>query len=324
MHTPVALIIFNRPETTKRVFAEIAKAKPRKLFVIADGPRVNYPEDLKNCVAARQILENIYWDCDVAKNYSKVNLGCGKRPATGISWIFEHTDRAIILEDDCVPNQSFFRFCDDLLERFSDDKRIMQISGNNFQFGNKRGPYSYFFSKHNICAGGWATWSRAWKYHDMGLKLWKYLKDTPWLFDITDNQVAINYWKDKFDKAYQSGGEIHFWDYQWTFACWSQNGLSILPNDTLVTNIGFGENGTHTKNPNSSTANLPTTEMNFPLKHPQYVTRDIEADKFFVENLVVPKQKGKMQVDLVSKLCRKIYSNLSSFVKTATSKQHLL
>ncbi len=157
IRTPVALIIFNRPDTTERVFAEIAKARPPKLFIIADGPREDRPGEAERCASARAIVDRVDWNCEVQKNYSDVNLGCGARPATGISWVFDQVEEAIILEDDCIAHPTFFRFCDELLEKYRDDERIMHIAGNNFQFGNQRTSFSYFFSHHNIC-WGWASW----------------------------------------------------------------------------------------------------------------------------------------------------------------------
>ena len=319
MRSPVALIIFNRPDYTARVLDEIAKVKPEKLFVIADGPRDKNNQDEEKCAAARRAIERVDWGCEVIKNYSDINLGCGKRPASGISWVFDHVESAIILEDDCVPNPCFFRFCDELLERYFDDERIMQICGNNFQFGQRRTGFSYYFSRYSIC-WGWATWRRAWKHHDMKLRLWPELKESNWLSDIIGNQIAVDYWKDKFEKAYKRKGEIDFWDYQWSFACWSQNGLSIMPNETLVSNIGCGPNGTHTKNPNIKTANLPRKEISFPLQHPPCVTINFEADNFFIENVVVPKHSKRMKHGLIHRVCKKIFLKLSSFVKVIISK----
>lgn len=298
MQSPVALIIFNRPDTTERVLAEINKAKPKKLFVIADGPRDGNPDDAQRCAAARAVIERMDWQCEVVKNYSDVNLGCGKRPASGITWLFEQVEEAIILEDDCVPHQSFFRFCDELLERYRDDERIMHIAGNNFQFGHQRGPYSYFFSFHNIC-WGWATWRRAWSYFDIKVKQWPAIKDTLWLLDILKDDRAVKHYREIFDMAYD--GNVDFWDYQWTFACWAQNGLSILPNTTLVTNIGCREDATHTKWVNNPISNLPTSEMNFPLQYPPYMVRDSKADQFWIEKLIV-----KTKPTLYSKLRRKL------------------
>ena len=286
VQTPVALIIFNRPHTTERVLARIAEARPRQLFVIADGPRADHPGDSERCAAARAVVDRVDWDCRVIRNYSDVNLGCGRRPASGIDWVFEQVDRAIILEDDCVPHLSFFRFCEELLERYRDDERVMQISGNNFQLGRRRTRYSYFFSCHNIC-WGWASWRRAWRYHDMALGLWPALRDTPWLLDIVGDPRAARVWRRMFDIAHARGGDVDFWDYQWTFACWAQHGLSILPNATLVSNVGFGDDATHTKG-RDKRAHLPTSETIFPLEHPPYVARDAEADRFIVEEVVLP------------------------------------
>lgn len=318
MDTPVALIIFNRPDTTELVFAEIARAKPAKLLIIADGPRKDHPEDRQKCAAARAIINRVDWECEVLKNYSGVNLGCGKRPSTGISWVFTHVDRAIILEDDCVPNPTFFRFCDELLERLHDDERVMQINGNNFQFGHNRTSYSYFFSRHNIC-WGWASWRRAWRYFDMGVKLWPTLRDTSWLQDIAEHPGAVEYWRDKFDRAYDSEGNIDYWDYQWTFACWANNGLSVSPNTTLVSNIGFGKEATHTKSPNTILAELPSDEMAFPLQHPPYIARDSDADKYFIEKLVVP-EPPRVYRKLRRRFCAMVPSLVSKPISYFISK----
>ena len=226
----VALIIFNRPDFAARVLAEIAKARPPRLFLIADGPRPDHPEDAAKCAAARAAAEcQIDWKCEVIKSYSDANLGCGQRPASGISWVFEQVEEAIILEDDCVPHPSFFRYCDELLERYRDDERVMQIAGNNAHFGARRGSDSYFFSRHNICAGGWASWRRAWKHFDYGMKLWPVLRQTGWLRSTVGNERAAEYWKKKFQEGYEGGSSVNYWDYQWTFACWAQHGLTVIP-----------------------------------------------------------------------------------------------
>jgi hypothetical protein len=283
LHAPVALIIFNRPATTERVFVEIAKAKPTKLFVIADGPRQERPEDVKQCAAARAIAERVDWDCEVLKNYSDVNLGCGKRPATGITWVFEHVDRAIILEDDCVPNPSFFRFCDELLEKYRDDERIMMVAGRNTV--KRSTPYSYCFTYQHQ-NWGWATWRRAWAHFDMQIKLWPALRETSWLQDILEYSAAVELWRDIFDKAYAAEGQRDYWDYQWTFALWSQYGLAIRPGVNLVKNIGFGEGATHTRSRNDSRAKVASSEIPFPLIHPPHVTRDRETDLAVVAAMV--------------------------------------
>ncbi len=278
MNTPVALIIFNRPDTTKQVLAEIAKVKPSKFYVIADGPREGHAEDVEKCSVARKVIEGVDWECEVFKNYSDVNLGCGKRPATGISWVFEHVEEAIILEDDCVPHPTFFRFCEELLEIYRHDERIMMIGGRSNLYDQERTQYSYYFSQLPSC-WGWSTWRRAWRHHDMEINLWPSLRDTSWLLDILSDPVEIEFWQNTFDKAYTGAGNVDYWDFQWAFTCWAHNGLTILPTKELVSNIGFGEEATHTKSFNDKRANLPVAEMVFPFKHPPYMVRDREADK---------------------------------------------
>jgi len=291
-HTPVALIIFNRPQTTERVFAEIARAKPKKLLIIGDGPRTDRPEDVEKCAAVRAIVERVDWQCEVLKNYSETNLGCGRRPATGISWVFEQVEQAIILEEDCVPHPTFFRFCDELLDRYREDERVMHIAGTNFLFGQKQTSHSYFFSHHNTC-WGWATWRRAWQHFDMALKLWPKLRDTSWLLDIVGDVRAKEFWEKVFVRAHARNGDVDYWDYQWTFACWAQSGLSVLPTRTLVSNIGFGQDATHTKSTNAKRAFLFAEEMTFPLQHPPSVIRDHEADRLFIEQVVLANLPNK-------------------------------
>ncbi|HEY3027476.1 MAG TPA: hypothetical protein VGJ55_15105 [Pyrinomonadaceae bacterium] len=280
LKTPVAFIIFNRPETTARVFAEIAKARPSKLLLIADGPRADRPGESEKCAATRAVVEKVDWDCEVLRNFSEVNLGCGSRPASGINWVFQNVDEAIIIEDDCLPHPTFFRFCDELLARYRDDERIMMISGNNFQDGKKRTSESYYFSRY-AHTWGWATWRRAWQLYDFEIKLWPQLRETLWLLDTLGDEESAAYWRATFDGLSKTPD---VWDYQWTFTCWAQNCLAILPNANLVSNIGWGEDATHTTDWNNSAANLPTEPMQFPLNHPAYMVRNREADDFSFQN----------------------------------------
>ena len=279
VRTPVALIAFNRPDKTARVLSEIVKAQPSKLFVIADGPRPNHPEDAAKCRAVRELIERVDWNCEVLKNYSDVNLGCGRRPASGISWVFEHVEEAIFLEDDTVPHPSFFPFCDELLEKYRHDERVMMIGG--FKICDHPMPYSYHFSRVPPCLGGWATWRRAWQYWDGRMTLWPKLRDdTSWLSDVMEDPRAVEYWRTVFEKAYTDFRIADYWDYQWMFACWVQGGFAILPTTGhLISNIGFDEDATHTKSGADRRSSLPTTEMRFPLWHPPYVMRDKAVDR---------------------------------------------
>ncbi|CCI32780.1 hypothetical protein [Microcystis sp. T1-4] len=280
--TPVAFLIFNRPDTTARVFEAIRQAKPPKLLVVADGPRPDRPDDIEKCKAARAIIEGVDWDCEVLKNYSDLNLGCRKRVSSGLDWVFEMVEEAIILEDDCVPDPTFFRFCEELLEYYRHDQRITVISGNNFQLGKKRTDYSYYFSRYNHC-WGWATWRRAWQYYDGEMKHWPQVRDGDWLTAILEETQAVKYWTKIFQTTYDNKNDS--WAYRWTFSCWIQNGLTILPNVNLVSNIGFREDATHTIGSKSRLANLTVKEMNFPLKHPPFLIRDEAADSYTQKNI---------------------------------------
>jgi hypothetical protein len=282
LQTPVAFIIFNRVDTTQKVFETIRQAKPPLLLVVADGPREDKLDDLQKCAAARAIIDRVDWKCEVLKNYSEINLGCGRRPATGLDWVFDIVEEAIILEDDCVPHPTFFRFCEELLERYRDDKRIMSISGQNVQFGRKRTDYSYYFSRYNH-SWGWATWRRAWQYFDFDMKLWPEVRDGNFLKDILGDPDAVKSWTKIFQDTYEGCRDC--WDFQFTFACWIQNALSILSPGNLVSNIGHGSEGTNTINEKSIFSNIPVEAISFPLKHPPFIIRNRQADDFTENNL---------------------------------------
>lgn len=286
LKTPVAFFIFNRPETTKKVFAAIAKAKPPRLFIVADGPRENYPLDRKKCQEAREIVENINWECEVLKNYSDKNLGLKKRISSGLDWVFSQVERAIILEDDTLPSFSFFFFCEELLDKYKDDERIALISGTNLQIVRKNSPFSYYFSLYPQI-WGWATWKRFWKYYDVDIKEWPRLKNTSWLKNVLGSQgEACNYWKRVFDEVYE--GRTKTWGYQITFAAWTQNALAIIPKVNLVSNIGAGVGATHMRRKWHKFSNLKRLEIEFPLSHPKKILPDKTIDKFVEKYSLTP------------------------------------
>ncbi|BAZ69112.1 hemolytic protein HlpA-like protein [Fischerella sp. NIES-4106] len=284
LQTPVAFIIFKRPHTTELVFEAIRQAKPAKLFVIADGPRHDRADEPEKCEATRAIINRVDWDCDVLTNYSDVNLGCAKRVSSGLDWVFNNVEEAIILEDDCVPHPTFFRFCEELLEKYRYDTRISSISGQNVQFGRKRTNYSYYFSIYNHC-WGWASWRRAWQYYDLYMKLWPEIKAGGFLNNILMDSRYVEYWSKIFESVYNNPLSIT-WDYQWTFACWVQSSLGIISNGNLISNIGFGSDSTHfIGNQENPYNNMATEEMKFPLKHPPFTFKDVQADTFTQKTL---------------------------------------
>ena len=271
---PVAFVIFNRPDLTAQVFERIRKARPRQLFLIADGPRT--PEDAEKCARAREIAQQVDWDCEVERNFSDTNLGCGRRPASGLDWVFSRVEQAIILEDDCVPAPSFFEFCESLLSRYRDDERVMHISGDSFQLGRVRTDCSYYFSKYTHSCG-WATWRRAWKHYDYEIKGWEEFKRREALKTIFPDPFERAFWIKKCEPFYR-GTRDDAWDYQWNCALWMRGGLSIFPAVNLVSNLGWRADGTHTRE-TSRWANLPTGEIN-EIVHPPAVAPNHEADAF--------------------------------------------
>ena len=278
MSVPVLLIIFNRPELTRRTLEAIARAKPQTLLVAADGAR--FPEELDRCEQARELIRRIDWNCDVITNFSDTNLGCGIRVYTAIDWAMSQHEELIILEDDCIPSTSFFRFCEELLAYYRDDKRVMHIGGNNFQFGHNKTPYSYYFSKY-FHVGSFATWRRAWKYFDWSIGQWPILKEAGLVQSICSDPHEQRYWTNVFEHVHRGRRDI--WDYQWTFTCWAQNGLAITPSSNLVTNVGTGPDATHTKDA-SRLFNLPSSEIQ-EIEHPPFVIRNHLADEYaFLNN----------------------------------------
>lgn len=277
VETPVAFLVFKRPDTTAQVFAEISKVKPKKLLIVADGPNPNRQGESERCAAVRSIVERVDWDCEVLKNYSEMNLGCKRRISSGLDWVFGTVDRAIVLEDDVVPHPTFFRFCDELLEKYADDERIGAICGTNMQNGIKRGRFSYYFSRYNH-VWGWASWARAWKFYDVDMLLWPMIREEGYLRSLVPEAQALDYWAKNFHAVYE--GRIDTWDYQWIFACWANNMLAVLPQVNLASNIGFSLDATHTDDPFSRDAKRPTECMTWPLIHPDFVMRNELADAY--------------------------------------------
>ncbi len=277
--TPVVLLIFNRPDTTARVFEAIAAARPQQLLVVADGPRADRPGEAEACAATRAITERVDWPCEVRREYAEVNLGCARRVSSGLDWVFDLVQEAIILEDDCLPDPTFFRFCAELLDRYRDDERVMAVSGDNFQEGHRRTADSYYFSIFNHY-WGWATWGRAWRLFDLRMSLWPEIRDGGWLRGILGHPNAVRYWTDIFDRAYRD--EFDSWGYPWTFSCWVQGGLAVLPEVNLVSNIGFDARATHTKTVEPNMV-VPAEAMEFPLRHPRFLLRNSMADQFTLE-----------------------------------------
>ncbi len=260
LNTPVLFLVFNRLNSTKKVFEEIKKAKPKKIFIAADGPR-NQEEKSKTDSVREYIIKNIKWKCQVKTLFREKNLGCKYAVSSAIDWFFKNVERGIILEDDCLPNQSFFRFCQEMLEKYRDNEKIMHVSGTNIEEVSKI-PESYFLSR---CTNvwGWATWRRAWKDYDVEMRKWPIWKIK--ILGLMKNYGLFNKIKSwrLYELTYRN--KINTWDYQWDFLCRIKKGLSIVPKVNLITNLGFIE-GTHTVNYQKNEKTLKRRELKFPLE----------------------------------------------------------
>jgi hypothetical protein len=272
------MLVFNRPEHTARVFAAVRRARPETLYVVADGPRPDRPGEAEACARTRAVFDGVDWPCDVVRIFSDGNMGCRDRVVSGITEVFGQVDRCIFLEDDCVPDPTFVPYCEDLLERYATDERVMAISGDGFTsaVGNMRFPHSYYFTRF-VHVWGWATWRRAWKHNGAAAARWPEVRNSGFLRKVLGSWEAALYWKLWLEQCFDR--RINTWDIPWVFACWLADGLSICPDRNLVSNIGFDGTGTHTTG-RSPLAGLATTPMDFPLRHPGAVVRHRAADEW--------------------------------------------
>jgi hypothetical protein len=271
---PVLVLAFNRPETTAHVIATLRKARPARVFFAVDGVRADRPRDRESVGQVRGLARLFDWGCEVHTLFRDENLGCKRAVSEAIDWFFEQNEAGIVLEDDCVADPSFFPFAAELLDRYRDDPRVALVSGNNFQFGRNRTDASYYFSRYNHI-WGWASWRRAWRMYDHRMSRWPELRERGWLLDLLRDPVAAAYWTGIFDETHAERNSS--WAYRWTFACWVNGALSVLPSGNLVSNIGFGGDSTHTFF-RGRVAGMPTEPMRFPLRHPPAVVRNESAD----------------------------------------------
>ena len=311
--TPVGFLIFNRPDLTEQVFAAIAQAQPKRLFVIADGARPDRVGEAERCEQARSIIQKIDWNCELLTNFSDINLGCGRREATGFDWVFSHVEEAIFLEDDTLPHPSFFSFCEALLDRYRDDKRIMHINGDN-SINQHHTHYSYYYSKY-MHGWGWASWRRAWQHYDYTMKQWPRFKESGLLEFICTDPYELKYWVSIFDQMHEDPQVIDTWDYQWMFAIWSQRGLVIEPNENLISNLGFNrDDAAHTKS-ESFRSKLPAGDLS-DLSHPLFMVEDRNADRNTFDYVF---GGAKMRQQNTFKFCmRKKWASLKKWLVSST------
>jgi hypothetical protein len=274
LETPVALFLFRRPERTRRIFERIRGARPKQLFLIADGPLS--ADDRPGCEQARAVAEEIDWPCEVTRDFSDSNLGLKQRIPSGIDGVLREVDRAIILEDDCLPDPAFFGYCDELLDRYADEDRVMHVSGSQLLRSLPASDASYHFSRY-VHVWGWATWRRAWRHFDLELREWHALDRDAREARLRSQFAAESerrYWRYVWDSSH----EIENWDAQWSYAVLSRMGLAANPNRNLISNIGFGEEATNAIEDPFGIAARPLEGMGFPVVHPASIERDTAVD----------------------------------------------
>jgi hypothetical protein len=280
MKTALLFLIFNRPQTTEKVFQIIKEVKPAKLYIAADGPRKNKPGEREKCEEARRIATQIDWDCKIKTLFRNENLGCGKAVSDAVSWFFQNEEEGIILEDDILPHPDFFPYCEELLEKYRNVDEVRFISGRNYLFGEKVNTDSYYFSAFNH-VWGWAGWRKTWEIYDFTLQSKEKKDFEEAIHYYFDDMNAIRFWKIMFQKMKYK--RIDTWDYQLTVSLWFNRALSIIPNTNLVQNIGFDTDATHTKKANPRVSEYKG-DFIFPLKHPNAIVQNKKADTAHVLN----------------------------------------
>lgn len=318
---PVLLIFFNRPDTLRIVFDKIKKVKPKKLYLAQDGPRNDNESDLINIMECRKIVENIDWNCQVYKKYEETNLGCGKGPAKAISWLFDNEEQGIVLEDDCIANESFFSFCTEMLEKYKEDERIFMITGCNLEVQSNYIDESYFFGYAGTNCG-WASWRRIWKKMDYSCS-WvsdkitvERIKNLIKCINKRASKKEIKIFKET-NKLVNNNINISYWDAQFQSIRYLNHQLSIIPQKNLITNIGLGPTSTHAKFSKipsklyNKIGQIHTTyneayNLDIPLKHPMYVTENINYD-CKIYNYLYPTLIKRIYYKFMS-LLRKIFN----------------
>ena len=307
--TPILFLVFNRPNTTQQVFEKIKEVEPARLYIAADGPRNS--EEKEKCDEVRRIVSDVTWKCEVILRFHETNLGCKNAVSSAISWFFEREPEGIILEDDCLPSNTFFSFCSTLLRVYRNEDKIGHIGGSNFQNGLFRGDGDYYFSNLTH-VWGWAGWRRIWKNYDADMTRFPEAAKKGLLERSPSHQPYKEYWLHAFEQTHR--GMINTWDYQYSFCNLLHGKVSIIPNVNLITNLGFGEDATHTFGDHPF-ASLPAENFQS-LIHPSIISADVEADIFTQEieyqNFEMP---PKIQKNFLSRCWKRIKSFLKKSAK---------
>lgn len=282
----VLIIFFARPNTLREVFNQVKKARPSKLFLACDGPREHCPQDIERVAECKKIVSEIDWECDVYTNYATENQGCGKGPYNAISWAFTYVEKLMILEDDCVADETLFPFMYEMLNKYENDQRIGMVSGFNHMKSWDCGGNSYCFTKTGATLG-WGTWRRVWEQYDYNVERIENPYYRRLLYrEFSNRRIAgrrISSWQNAARETVKT--KVNYWDIQFGFLKYSQSLLCIVPQNNLIYNIGIGAGSTHTENTRKEKWKkgkilfMPTISLSFPLVHPLCVICDRQYDE---------------------------------------------
>lgn len=285
----VCVWFYSRADNLRRILTQVATYRPQRLYLISDGPRKDRPQDAEPCKLARRVAEeSITWSCEVRKNYSPENLGPKERIVSGINWVFQQEKSAIFLEDDTIPDPTFFPFCETLLNHYREDQRIMLIGGSNPLAGRVSCPESYLFSRY-FQIWGFATWKRTWDKYDVNMTQWPKLRNENAINAFYPQPAMLKWMSRMFDSTFD--GHTVTWDVQLFFACLFNNGLTIVPSHNLISNIGY--EGFHaSSSTDCRNMGLPVASIDWQnLKHPRYTSPSFEYDDLFIrENFTPPRR----------------------------------
>lgn len=320
-NVPILLITFNRPKLVRKVLLEIKKIQPKSLYIFQDGPRKGVSEDILLIQEVRSIIKELVdWPCNLVTMFQNVNLGCGRGPATAIEMFFSHEERGIILEDDCMPHPDFFEYCEELLILYQEDKRISFIGGCNYNFPINF-DYSYAFMGGHHQTWGWATWKRTWDNFDYYLTGWDEKKIKSVIKHYYKDFRQRIYWLKKYRDVKKNRMNDSCWDYQFYFSCWEHHQLAICPSVNLVSNVGYGEDATHTKSEGSDLLSMKT-QLIIPISHPKQVEHKKQIDDFMMKRFIIPYCYGKKifihSISVVNLKIKKILNHKGPWIKRKT------
>jgi len=283
----VLFLTYKRLETSEKVFSAIRDAQPEKLYFANNAAIEGNVEEEAKVNSVRKLVDQVDWKCEVHTRFLESHMSVRDSIFSSISWFFENEEQGIILEDDCLPNPEFFKFCSEMLYRYKKEESVWAITGNNFQNGILRGDASYFFSSQPHI-WGWATWKSIWVKVDQSMSFWPAWKRSEHWHTFWDNKIMKNYWYSIFEQMYRS--EINTWDYVFDANVFYHSGLIVTPNKNLVSNIGFGPGSTYTFYKNHKFSNMPRENI-YPLIHPKKIERNRTADYYDFYNT----RNGKYQ-----------------------------